>query len=93
MCFSNVDISLHILLTLMVTNCSAECPFSQLKRIKSLNRTTRRQEALDSLSMLMIGAGLLRRINIDDIIKHFARHNSIKRTLKCKFMFSLIDER
>ena len=32
--FPNVDIGFHIFLTLMVTNCSAEHSFSQLKYIK-----------------------------------------------------------
>ena len=74
--FPNVEISLHIFLTLMVTNCSAECPFSQLKRIRNPNRTTMRQEKLDSLSLLMIEADLWRKINFDDMIKDFARHKS-----------------
>ena len=32
--FSNVEISLRIYLTLMVTNCKTERSFSQIKRIK-----------------------------------------------------------
>ena len=32
--FLNVDIRLRVLLTLMVTNCTIERPFSQMKRIK-----------------------------------------------------------
>ena len=65
--FPNLEISLHILLTLMVTNCSAERSFPQLKHKKNPNRTTMRQEKLDSLSLLMIEADLLRKINFDDI--------------------------
>ena len=36
------------------------------------------QEKLDSLSLLMIEADLLRKINFDDIIKDDARHESEK---------------
>ena len=76
--FLNVEISLRIFFTLMVTNCSAERSFSQLKYIKNQNRTTMRQEKLDSLSLLMIESDLLRKIIFDDIIKDFARHKSRK---------------
>jgi len=56
--FPNVEISscLHIFLTLMVTNCTTERSFSQMKRIQNQNRTTMRQERLKSLSLLMIEA-------------------------------------
>ena len=54
----------------MAMNCSAERSFSQLKHIHNPNRT--RQEKLDSLSLLMIEANLLCKINFDDIIKDFA---------------------
>jgi len=54
--FPNVEISLRIFLTLMVTNCTTERSFSQMKRIKNPHRTTMRQERLESLSLLMIEA-------------------------------------
>ena len=78
----------------MVANCSAEHSFSQLKHIRNLNGTAMRQEKLDSLSLLMIVADLLCKIKFDDIIiiMDFARHKYIK-NLKCKCMFSLINER
>jgi DNA (cytosine-5)-methyltransferase 1 len=50
--FPNVEISLRIFLT----NCTTERSFSQMKRIKNPNRTTMRQERLESLSLLMIEA-------------------------------------
>lgn len=50
--FPNVDICFRIFLTLMVTNCSAERSFSQLKYIKNPNRTTMKQGRLDALSLL-----------------------------------------
>ena len=49
--FPNVDIDFHIFLTLMVTNCSAERPFSQLKYIKNPIRTNMQQGRLDALSL------------------------------------------
>ena len=52
-----------------------------------------RQETLDSLSVLMVEADLLRKINLDDIIMEVAKHKSRKkRSLKCKCMFFLIYE-
>ena len=74
--FPNVEISLRIFFTLMVTNCSAERSFSQLKHIKNPNKVTMRQQRLCSLSLLMIEAELLRKINFDDIIKDYARHKA-----------------
>ena len=38
--FPNVDIAFHIFLTLMVTNCSSDRSFSQLKYIKNPIRTS-----------------------------------------------------
>ena len=56
----------------MVTNCTTECSFSQMKRIKNLNGTTMRQERLESLSLLMIEADLLGQISFGDLIKDVA---------------------
>ena len=67
--FPNIEIILRIFLTLMVTNCKTECSFSQMKRIKNPNRTTMRQERLESLSLLMVAVDLLRQINFEDLIK------------------------
>jgi len=39
--FPNVEISLRIFLTLMATNCKAERPFSQMKRIKKIQTEQR----------------------------------------------------
>jgi hypothetical protein len=43
--FPNIEISLRIFLTLMVTNCKTERSFSQMKRIENPKRTTMRREA------------------------------------------------
>ena len=80
--FPNIEISLHIFFTLMVTNCSDEYSFSQLKYIKNQNITTMRQEKWDSSSLQMIEADLLRKVNLDDIIKDFVRHKSRKNNHK-----------
>ena len=56
----------------MVTNCTTERSFSQMKRIKNLNGTTMRQERLESLSLLMIEADLLGQISFGDLIKDVA---------------------
>ena len=81
---------MHIFLISMFTNCSAECPFSQLKHQKQ-NRTTMRQEKFESLSLLMIEADLLRKINFHGIIKDFARHKSRRKFSKMKmYAFSYL---
>ena len=41
-----------------------------------------RQEKLDSLSLMMIEADLIRKSNFDDIIKDLARHKSEKNNFK-----------
>ena len=74
--FPNVEISLQIFLSLMITNCSAERSFSQLKFIKNPKRSTMRQERLDSLSLLCIESDILRRITFEDVIDEFARQKS-----------------
>ena len=78
--FQNLWMSLLIFFTLMVSNCSAERLFSQLKN-KNPNRTTMKKEKLDSFSLLMIESNFSRKVNFDDIIKNFARHMSTKKEL------------
>jgi hypothetical protein len=70
--FPNLEISLRIFLTLMVTNCTTERPFSQMKRIQNPNRTTMRQERLVYVFLLMIETGMLCQIDFEDLIKDFA---------------------
>ena len=67
--FPNVDIAFCIFLTLMITNCSAERSFSQLKYIKNPLRTSMKQSRLDSLSILNIEADLVRKTSFEDIVK------------------------
>ena len=80
--FPNIEISLRIFLTLMITNCTTERSFSQMKRIKNPNRTTMRQERLESLSLLMIEADLLRQINFEYLIKAFANKKCRRKLFK-----------
>ena len=49
--FPNVDIALRIFLTLMITNCTAERSFSQLKKIKCPARNAMTQNRLEALSL------------------------------------------
>ena len=77
--FPNVEITLRIFLTLMITNCSAERSFSQLKRIRNTQRTTMCQDRLDALSLLCIEADMLRRVSFEEIIKDFAIRKSRKK--------------
>ena len=80
--FSNVEIALRIFLALMVTNCSTERSFLQLKRVKSPDRSVMVQDRLDSLSLLMIQAKVLRKLTFEDIIRDFAKMKSRKMPFK-----------
>jgi DNA (cytosine-5)-methyltransferase 1 len=66
----------------MVTNCTTERSFSQMKRIKNPNRTTMRQERLEFLSLFIIEADLLRQINFVDLIKDFANKKCRRKLFK-----------
>jgi hypothetical protein len=52
----------------MVTNYKTEPSFSHVKLIKNSNRTTMRQDGIESISLLMIAADLLRQINFEDLL-------------------------
>lgn len=60
--FPNIEIATRIFLCLMVTNCSGERSFSQLKRIKNKLRTTMLQERLSNLSIMSIESEILHNI-------------------------------
>lgn len=70
--FPNTEIAFRIYLCLMTTNCSGERSFSDLKRLKSANRSTMSQERLSSLSLMCIESELLRNIDLNDVIDSFA---------------------
>lgn len=77
--FPNVEGILRLFLCLMVTNCSGERSFSQLKRIKNELRTNMSQDRLAALSLLCIESDKLRCTPFDEIIDDFAREKSRKR--------------
>lgn len=52
--FPNVVIALNIFLGIAITNCSAECYFSILKRIKNYLRANLTEKKLNSLETLCI---------------------------------------
>ena len=77
--FPNLEIILRIFLTLVITNCSTERSFSQLKFIKNPKRSTMNQERLDSLALLCIESDVLRQLSFDEIIEKFSRQKSRKK--------------
>ena len=77
--FPNVEIALSIFLKLMISNCSTQRSFSQLKRIRNFKRTAMCQYRLDALSLLCIEADMLRRVSFEEIIKDFAIRKSRKK--------------
>ena len=79
--FPNVEVVLRMFLSLMVTNCTGERSFSQLKRIKNELRSTMKQDRLSSLSLLCIECEQLRKIRFDDIIADYARQKCRKKIL------------
>lgn len=77
-CFPNVEIVLRIYLSLMITNCSGERSFSTLKRVKNELRNTMGQDRLNSLTLMNIESGLLREIDLNNVISKFANTKSRK---------------
>ena len=79
--FPNVEITLRIYLTLMVSNCSVERSFSALKRIKSVLRSTMTDQKLNNLPLMCIEAKVLCKVDFQDIIKEFASRKCCKSIL------------
>lgn len=77
--FPDVECILRIFLCFMITNCSGERSFSQLKRIKNEFRSTMSQERLVALSLLCIENKITRAISFKDIINDFACLKSRKK--------------
>lgn len=65
----------------MVTNCSGERSFSQLKRIKNELRTSMLQERLNNLSIMSIECDILQETEFEDLIEDFAQQKSRKKLL------------
>ena len=70
--FPNIETALQIYLSLMITNCTGERSFSDLKRIKNYLRSTMRQERLAALELLSIEYDIVRLLDMEDIINNFA---------------------
>lgn len=70
-CFPNVEVTLRMYLSLMVTNCSAERSFSKLKLIKNRLRTSMTEDRLNFLALLSIEHDILRQVNHENIINAF----------------------
>ena len=77
-CFINVEISLHLHLSLVITNYSGEY---SLKRIINELRRTMGQNRLNSLTLMSIEHELVHEIEISSIFKKFAHAKS----RKCNF--------
>ncbi|XP_031345831.1 zinc finger MYM-type protein 1-like [Photinus pyralis] len=76
--FPNVEIALRIYLVLMVTNCTGERSFSDLKIIKNRLRTSMTQERLNSLAIMSMEYDILRGLKFDDVLASFALQKSRK---------------
>lgn len=71
--FSNIWISLRILLTIPVSVASGERSFSKLKLIKTYLRSTMSDERLTSLSLLSIENDVLKTLDLNSTIDQFAK--------------------
>ena len=80
--FPNVEIMLHIYLSMMVSNCSGERTFSKMGIIKSVLRSTMGQQRLNMLSSMSIERDVLRAIDFDDVVDDFARMKARKASLQ-----------
>ena len=79
-CFPNMKIALCMYLTMMITNCTGERPFSKLKRIKDAQRSTMSQNRLNNLALMSIEYELLRKLDISAIINDFSVKKSRKQS-------------
>ncbi|XP_072022398.1 52 kDa repressor of the inhibitor of the protein kinase-like [Amphiura filiformis] len=68
--FSNIVKILKIAATFPVTSCSCERSISALKRLKTFNRSTMKEERMNGLAHLMIHRECI--INTDDVVQQFA---------------------
>jgi len=76
--FTNVENDLHIYSSLMVNNCSRERTFSKLKMLTKQQRTTVRQNRLNSLILKSIEHKVLCEIDVTSIINKFTMAKSRK---------------
>jgi hAT family C-terminal dimerisation region len=70
-CFPNIEVTLRMYLSLMITNSSGERSFSKLKLIKNRLRTSMLDDRLNNLALMSIESDILRKLEYEDIIKDF----------------------
>ena len=66
--FPNIEVSLRIYLSLMVTNCSRERSFSKLGRIQNELRTSMSQARLNRLTLMGLEYEVLRDLHLEALI-------------------------
>jgi len=69
--YSNIFITLRIILNCPDTVASAERRFSKLKLIKTFKKSYTTDSKLSSLAMLSMEASCVRSLELDDVIKAF----------------------
>ncbi|XP_020271626.1 zinc finger MYM-type protein 1-like [Asparagus officinalis] len=74
--FLNAWIAYRILLTIPVTDASAERSFSKLKLIKSDLRSTMSQERLNGLAILSIKKNIVEKLDYTSLLNDFASKNA-----------------
>ena len=82
--FPNIKVMFRIYLSLMSTNCSGECSFSQLARIKNVKQSTMSQDRLALLALLCFERELLHETDFSSVIDEFAAIKS--RKVKIQFI-------
>ncbi|CAI6368827.1 unnamed protein product [Macrosiphum euphorbiae] len=76
--FPNVEVALRIYLSVAVTNCRGERPFSAIGRVKNILRSTLRQDKMKALALLFIESEFMNNISFDEIVESFAALKSRK---------------
>jgi hypothetical protein len=76
--YSLMKAELRIYLSLMVSDCSGERPFSRLKLLKAPNRSTMLQDKLNCFALMSIENDILQQIDYADVITDFASLKSRK---------------
>ena len=69
--FPNVQAIVRLLMTIPATSCTAERAFSTLKRVKTVHRTTMKEDRLEALMLIsMFGR---KRLSVDEIVDRFIK--------------------
>ncbi|XP_058788983.1 uncharacterized protein LOC131662970 [Phymastichus coffea] len=76
--FPNVEIHLRMYLTIMISNCTGERSFSKLDLIKDVLRTSMTQRRLNYLTVMCTERYIVRQIDIDTLIRIFAKKKARK---------------